>query len=276
MTILVTGGHGQLGSELSDVLPNAIYAGSKDLDITKWSDVQNFVKQNNIDTIINCAAYTNVDGAESDQYRAKQINAFGPRNLVETNCNLIHVSTDYVFDGNISRPYNEKDMPNPKSVYGYTKMLGEREVLFAKQPAIVIRTSWLYSKYGKNFLKTMQRLGAEKSQINVVNDQIGNPTYAADLARAIVDIIPQMNLKNKGIYHFSNEGACSWYAFACEIMKLSGLNCVVNPIPSSQYPTIARRPFYSALDKTKIKDVFGIKIDTWQNALNRCINENSK
>ena len=273
MNILVTGGKGQLGTELSKLLPDAIFVGSKDLDITIYSDVQNFVKQNNIDTIINCAAYTNVDGAESDKYRANQVNALGPRNLAETGRNLIHISTDYVFDGNMKRPYNEKDKPNPKSVYGYTKMMGECSVLQAQQPAIIIRTSWLYSDHGKNFLTTMQRLGKERPELNVVNDQIGTPTYAFDLAKAIVDIIPQIDLKNSGVYHFSNMGVCSWYDFACEIMKLSGLDCKVNPIPTSQYPTPAKRPNYSVLDKSKIKKTFGIKIDDWQDALVRCINE---
>jgi dTDP-4-dehydrorhamnose reductase len=276
MKILVTGGTGQLGTSLQDVLPNAMFVGSKDLDITNMYAVRNFVQNNDVDTIINCAAYTRVDDAEKDYRNANRINNYGVRNLAGTKCNLIHISTDYVFDGKATKPYKEDDTLNPLSIYGYTKMKGEFSALQFDQPVVVIRTSWLYSNYGKNFFKTMQRLGAEKDFINVVSDQFGTPTYAPDLAKAIVDIIPQMNLDNKGIYHYSNMGACSWYEFASEIMNLSGLKCNVNPIPTSQYPTPAKRPQYSVLDKTKIKETFGLQIPNWQDALIRCIKSKNK
>ncbi|MBO4683348.1 MAG: dTDP-4-dehydrorhamnose reductase [Alphaproteobacteria bacterium] len=276
MKILVTGGTGQLGLELIKLLPDAICTGSKDLDITNQDAVRKFVIQNDIDTVINCAAYTAVDAAENDYATAKQVNFVGAKNLANWAQNLIHISTDYVFDGAANRPYRETDTVHPLGVYGTTKLMGERAVLANARNAIIIRTSWLYSLNGKNFLKTMQRLGAEKKSIGVVADQFGTPTYAADLAVAITKIIPQMKPENAGIYHFSNEGQCSWYDFASEIMKQSGLQCRVEPITTSQYPTPARRPQYSVLDKTKIKNTFGLEISDWKNALARCINSKTK
>ena len=270
---LITGCKGQLGTELSKLLPDAICADVDVLDITDENAVQNFVRNNNIDVIINCAAYTAVDKAESDIELATKINVQGPRNLAKTGAKIIHISTDYVFDGTGHIPYTPDEETNPVSVYGKTKRAGEIAVLENNSVAVVIRTAWLYSPYGNNFVKTMRRLGAEKTEINVVADQIGTPTYAADLAEAIVKIIPQMNAKNSGIYHFTNEGVCSWYDFANEIMDLSNLNCVVNPIKSSQYPTPAARPFYSVLDKDKIKSVFGINIKHWKIGLKKCIYE---
>ena len=270
---LITGCKGQLGTELSRVLPNAICADVDVLDITDENAVQNFVRDNNINVIINCAAYTAVDKAESDIELATKINVDGPRNLAKTGAKIIHISTDYVFDGTGHMPYTTDEKTNPVSVYGKTKRAGEIAVLENNSVAVVIRTAWLYSPYGNNFVKTMRRLGGEKTEINVVADQIGTPTYAADLADAIVKIIPQMNIENSGIYHFTNEGVCSWYDFANEIIGLSNLNCVVNPIKSSQYPTPAARPFYSVLDKEKIKSVFGINIKHWKDGLKRCIYE---
>ena len=276
MNILITGANGQLGQELTSLLPNAIATGSKDLDITKEKLVRRFIKVNNIDMVINCAAYTAVDAAEDNIIDAVKVNTYGPRFLAQTGCKMIHISTDYVFDGCAVSPYTTTSMPKPLSVYGYTKLLGEKEVLRFSPESIIIRTSWLYSPYGKNFFKTMQRLGSEKSEINVVDDQKGTPTYAADLASAIVEIIPQMNQSNAGIYHYSNKGQCSWCRFAAEIMSKSGLDCKVNPIPSLAYPTAAPRPKYSVLDKTKIIETFGLKIPDWQDALDRCIAADAK
>lgn len=268
---LITGCKGQLGTELSKLLPNAICADIDVLDITDEKAVEDFVRENNIDVIINCAAYTAVDKAESDIDLAEKINIFGPKNLAKTGAKIIHISTDYVFDGTNHKPYQPDEKINPVSVYGKTKRNGELVVLENAEIAVIIRTAWLYSEYGNNFVKTMRRLGAEKAEINVVSDQIGSPTYAADLANAIVKIIPQMNKENSGIYHFTNEGICSWYDFAKEIMEMSELKCLVKPIKSSQYPTAAARPFYSVLDKDKIKSVFGININHWKDSLKKCI-----
>lgn len=270
---LITGSKGQLGTELSKLLPNAILTDVAELDITNQDAVNSFVKANNIDAIINCAAYTAVDKAEEDKEVAYKINVIGPENLAKTGCKVVHVSTDYVFDGTGHKPYQPSDDTHPVSVYGRTKLAGENAVLTNASVAVVIRTAWLYSPYGNNFIKTMQRLGREKTSINVVCDQIGTPTYAADLAQAIVAIIPQMNENNSGIYHYTNEGVCSWYDFAHEIIRLSSLDCKVLPIPSSAYPTKATRPFYSVLDKTKIKTTFGLSIPHWQDSLVKCIKQ---
>lgn len=274
--ILVTGANGQLGSELRTRIQNAVFADRDALDITDAAAVDKFVRENNIDTIVNCAAYTAVDRAEDDADMAEKINVVGARNLARTGAKIIHISTDYVFDGTSYRPYTPDDKTNPVSVYGNTKRKGEEAVLADARVAVIIRTSWLYSTYGAtNFVKTMRRLGAEKESVSVVADQIGTPTYAADLADAIVKIIPQMNESNRGIYHFSNEGVCSWYDFATAIMSLSGLKCAVHPIPTSEYPRPAVRPFYSVLDKSKIKETFGITINHWRVSLEKCIDKMS-
>ncbi len=270
---LITGARGQLGQELAQRLPDAICADVDMLDITDLDAVQRFVADNNIDTIINCAAYTAVDKAESEPDLAEKINVIGPKNLAQTGAKIVHISTDYVFDGRAFRPYKPDDKTNPGTVYGKTKRDGEIAVLENAKCAVIIRTAWLYSAKGNNFVKTMRRLGAEKNSINVVEDQIGSPTFAADLADAIVQIIPQLKPENSGIYHFTNQGVCSWYDFAVEIMRLSGLDCVVKPIKSEQYPTPAKRPFYSVLDKDKIKDVFGINIKHWVESLQNAISE---
>ncbi|WP_086228809.1 dTDP-4-dehydrorhamnose reductase [Campylobacter sp. P0109] len=271
--ILVTGANGQLGTEFKKLLPNAIFAGVDVLDITDLDAVKNFVQKNNIKIIINCAAYTAVDKAEDEIELAKKINEDGPRNLALSGAKIIHISTDYVFDGNNYKPYLPQDKTNPISVYGRTKLAGELAVLENAKIAIIVRTAWLYSAHGNNFVKTMQRLGAEKETLNVVADQIGSPTFAGDLAQAIVTILPQMNEANKGIYHYTNEGVCSWYDFAVKIMELSGLSCKVNPIPSSAYPTKATRPFYSVLSKEKIKNVFNIEIPHWKEGLVKCLKQ---
>ena len=273
---LITGGNGQLGTELSKLLPNAIRTDVNDLNITDAYEVRRFCAENKIDTIINCAAYTAVDNAEVNKNIAKLINAVGPYNLAKTGAKIVHISTDYVFDGTWHKPYIPDDKPNPVSVYGKTKLMGEKAVLDNARVATIIRTAWLYSPYGNNFVKTMRKLGAEKKSINVVADQIGTPTYAGDLAAAIVKILPQMNEQNRGVYHFTNMGVCSWYDFATEIMAQSGLDCVVNPINSSEYPTRATRPFYSVLDKSKIQKTFGIEIDHWKKSLQKCIAEMEK
>lgn len=268
---LITGAKGQLGLLVSKLLPDAICTDVDTLDITNAQMVNNFVKKNNIDLIINCAAYTAVDNAEKDNILAKKINTNGPKNLARTGAKIIHISTDYVFDGHSYIPYTPDMKANPKSVYGQTKHDGEIAVIKNSKNYVILRTAWLYSIYGNNFVKTMRRLGGEHKSINVVSDQIGTPTFANDLAYAIIKIIPQMSPEKSGIYHYTNMGVCSWYDFAIEIMELSGLNCHVNPIKSSQYPTLATRPYYSVLDKEKTKEVFNIEIPHWKDGLKRCL-----
>ena len=271
--ILVTGANGQLGTELQKLLTDAIFTDVDVLDITDLEMVKKFVKDNNIGTIVNCAAYTAVDKAEDDEERAQKINEVGPYNLAKSGAKIIHISTDYVFDGLGHKPYLEDDETRPVSVYGKTKRAGEVAVMENAKVGIVIRTAWLYSAHGGNFVKTMRKLGSERESLNVVADQVGTPTFAGDLAEAIVKIIPQLSEENKGIYHFTNEGVCSWYDFANEIMELSLLKCKVNPIPSSAYPTRAVRPFYSVLSKAKIKEVFGVEIKHWKDGLVRCLKQ---
>ena len=271
--VLVTGANGQLGTELKKLIPNAVFADVDILDITDLEAVKKFVADNHIDVIVNCAAYTAVDKAEDEPEIAKKINEEGPRNLAACGAKIIHVSTDYVFDGLGHKPYNSDDETKPVSVYGITKKAGEIAVLENAKVAVIIRTAWLYSANGNNFVKTMRRLGAERETLNVVADQIGTPTFAGDLAQAIVEILPQINETNKGIYHYTNEGVCSWFDFAHEIMHLSGLNCKVNPIPSSAYPTKATRPFYSVLNKEKIKSTFNIEIPYWKESLVKCLKQ---
>lgn len=271
--ILITGARGQLGRCLSDLLPDALKTDVGELDITDADAVQSYVDSNQVGTIVNCAAYTAVDRAEDDFDTAAKINIQGPRNLAQTGARLIHISTDYVFDGRGYRPYTPQDPTNPLSVYGRTKREGELAVLEHAQTAVIIRTAWLYSAYGHNFVQTMRALGADRSEINVVADQVGTPTFAGDLARAITDILPRISTGHRDIYHFTNEGVCSWYDFAVAIMAGSNLPCRVNPIPSSAYPTRATRPFYSVLDKAKIKDTFNISIEHWTKGLARCLKQ---
>lgn len=269
---LVVGCNGQLGNELKLLLQDkAIYVDKDELDITDKNAVDSFFAEHNVDAIINCAAYTAVDKAESDEALAELINVNGPRNLAATGVPLIHVSTDYVFDGTNNKPYNEDDVPCPKTAYGRTKLAGEKAVMEVADTAIIIRTAWLYSTFGNNFVKTMRKLGAERESLNVVFDQVGSPTYAGDLAQAIVDILPQLKKGMKEIYHYSNEGVCSWYDFALAVMAQSDLDCSVLPIESKDYPTPAQRPHYSVLNKAKIKRDFGIKINNWAVSLAECV-----
>ena len=268
--LLITGANGQLGTELKALLPDALGVDVSDLDITDESAVKRFVDEHGVDTIVNCAAYTAVDKAEDEPEKCRAVNVDGVANLGKSGAKVVHVSTDYVIDGLGHRPYVETDATNPVSVYGITKRDGEEALKSTADTCAIVRTAWLYSLFGNNFVKTMRRLGAERDSLNVVFDQIGTPTYAADLARAIVDLLPQIKDGTKETYHFSNEGVCSWYDFAREIMKLSGLKCRVNAIESAQYPTKAKRPFYSVLNKAKIKSM-GINVPHWQESLEKCL-----
>lgn len=276
--ILVTGVGGQLGSELRRIgfspLDEVFFTDVAELDITDKEAVECYVKRNDIDTIVNCAAYTAVDRAEEEPEKAELINVKAVENLAEVasreGCLLVHVSTDYVFDGTASEPYTEKCVANPQTVYGRTKLAGERAIKKSGCLAIVIRTAWLYSEYGNNFVKTMLRLAKEKGELNVVADQVGSPTYAADLAAAIVHVLADDSVAEKtGVYHFSNEGVCSWYEFAQEIVRLGGVKCNVNAVTTADYSAKAHRPAYSVLDKTKIKQVFGVTVPEWKEALGR-------
>ncbi|MBO4956361.1 MAG: dTDP-4-dehydrorhamnose reductase [Rickettsiales bacterium] len=271
---LVVGANGQLGNCIRLFLKDtAIYTDKEELDITDENAVKEFVKNNNFKCIINCSAYTAVDKAENDVELATKINVAGVRNLAKTNIPLIHISTDYVFNGKNNVPYVETDTTDPMSVYGKTKLEGEKEVLKYSKSAIIIRTAWLYSQFGNNFLKTMLRLGKEKESLNVVFDQVGTPTYAIDLAEVIFKILQSGKYENtKEIYHFSNEGVCSWYDFAVEIMKEANLTCRVKPIESKDYPTLAVRPSFSVLNKGKIKKDFDVEIRHWRKAMIECLN----
>ncbi len=276
--ILVTGAAGQLGSEIRAIAPSEgyIFTDRSDLDISDKEAMALFIDLNDIDTIINCAAYTAVDKAEEDVENADLINHIAVKHMAEIakekNIKLIHISTDYVFDGTNYKPYTEEDSPNPTGIYGKTKLAGEKAILeIAPKNAIIIRTSWVYSGYGNNFVKTMLRLGKEKEQLGVIYDQIGTPTYAADLAAAILAILPKIDNSKPEIYHYSNEGAISWYDFAKEIMKMAKLSCQINPIETWQYPTPAKRPHYSLLNKAKIKKDFDVTIPYWKDSLSACL-----
>lgn len=281
MNILVTGANGQLGSEmrrLGAVSPNNyIFTDVAELDITDAAAVLSMVKNSNIEIIINCAAYTNVDKAESDEATAELINSKAVKNLAvaakETDATLFHVSTDYVFGSEGNTPRTE-DMPlSPLGVYGRTKLNGELAIKESGCKALIFRTAWLYSEFGNNFLKTMMRLTAEREQLNVVFDQVGTPTYAGDLALAIFSIIEAgVYAGNEGVYHFSNEGVCSWYDFAVEIAAAAGnTNCRIEPCHSCEFPSPVTRPPYSVLDKTKIKKTFDIDIPHWRESMEYCI-----
>lgn len=280
MNILITGCNGQLGNELQ--LLEKKYSEHTffntdvhELDITNAEAIDKFVSSNNIDIIINCAAYTAVDKAESNKELCQVLNAEAPAYLAKAiskrNGWMIQVSTDYVFDGTKNTPYVETDSPCPNSVYGSTKLDGEKAVEQACKNTMIIRTAWLYSSFGNNFVKTMMRLGKEKEELNVIFDQIGTPTYARDLAVAIMTAVEKGIVP--GIYHFSNEGVISWYDFTKAIHRLSGItSCHVRPIHTEEYPTAATRPHYSVLDKTKIKKTYGIEIPYWEDSLAECIN----
>lgn len=281
MNILVTGCNGQLGNEmqrLEKCHPQHTYFNTdvQELDITDSVAIQRFVDEQQIDGIVNCAAYTAVDKAESNQELCRFLNAVAPGYLAQAIEKrggwLIQVSTDYVFDGTNYRPYVETDPVCPNSVYGETKLEGEQAVLQHCSPTMIIRTAWLYSTFGNNFVKTMIRLGQEKTELGVIFDQIGTPTYARDLAVAIFAAINQEVVP--GVYHFSNEGVISWYDFTKAIHRLAGITtCHVRPLHTKEYPTPAARPHYSVLDKTKIKQTYGIEIPYWEESLKECVEQ---
>lgn len=273
---LIIGANGQLGSELKLILGDeAHYADIEQLDITKKDDVAAYVAKVQPCCIINCAAYTAVDKAEDDEDLAHKINALGPFHLAQAalacNAKLIHVSTDYVFNGEACRPYVETDEPQPTSAYGRTKLEGERLALETGGTVAVVRTSWLYSRFANNFVKTMRRLGSERESLNVVFDQVGTPTNAADLAQCLVKMSSMMEEGSREVYHYSNEGVASWYDFAVAVMKEFHLDCKVFPINSADYPTPAKRPFYSVLDKGKIKKAFDLTIPHWRDSLSEVV-----
>lgn len=271
---LVTGCNGQLGTALQTLLKDkAVYIDREELDLTDEEAVKTYLTANPFECIINCAAYTAVDRAESDEENARKVNALAPLYLAKYGKKIVHISTDYVFDGTNHKPYTEEDPTHPVSVYGKTKREGEENVLKNAQTAIIIRTAWLYSPHGGNFVKTMRKLGEQKESLNVIFDQIGTPTNAYDLAEAIVAALPQIREGEKEIYHFTNEGVCSWYDFALEIMNQSKLRCKVHPIESKDYPTPASRPHYSVLNKAKIKQRFNIEIPHWKEGLIKCLKQ---
>lgn len=271
---LVTGYKGQLGTALQTMLNDqAVYIDRDELDLTDESAVKKYLASNTFDMIINCAAYTAVDRAEQDIDNAHKVNTLAPLYLAKYGRRIIHISTDYVFDGTNHKPYTEEDPTNPISVYGKTKREGEINVLQEADTAIIIRTAWLYSPHGGNFVKTMRKLGADRQSLNVVADQIGSPTNAYDLSAAIIKILPQITTAEKAIFHYTNEGVCSWYDFATEIMQQSKLPCKILPIASKDYPTAAQRPYYSVLDKTKIKQRFALTIPHWKEGLTRCLKQ---
>jgi len=292
MRILVTGKKGQLGRSIQKIVnaeteivnnqnPNDfIFVGREELDLSSESTIIHYFKNNKFDLIINCAAYTQVDKAEQEAELANQINHLAVKQLASIASNqqarLILISTDYVFDGESGKPYTETDIPNPINVYGRTKLAGEKALL-ALMPmnALIIRTSWLYSEYGNNFVSTMLRLGREQDELSVVNDQMGSPTYATDLAGVILEIIKHKKFRDVGqttqIYNYSNEGEISWHRFAKEIFKIEKIECKVNPVKAQQYPTPAKRPRNTLMNKDKITKVFNIKISNWRSSLKICM-----
>ena len=277
MVVLVTGANGQLGQSLQFIAPNYdeidfVFCSSADLDISNLENCETVFSKTKPHYCINAAAYTVVDKAESEPEKAHLINVIGAQNLAQVckthNTVLLHISTDFVFDGNASKPYTEEDIPNPTGVYGQTKLDGEKAIQATFENHYIIRTSWVYSQYGNNFMKTMLRLASERDSISVVNDQIGTPTNAVDLAKVLIKIIltdnRQPTTDNFGIYNFSNEGQCSWYDFAKKIFEINSIKIDLKPIPTSSFPTPAKRPKFSVLDKTKIKNTFGIRIQKWE------------
>jgi len=279
--VLITGARGQLGSELKTITSNntSFYFTNKDeLNITNIKSIEEYVIENEIKTIINCAAYTAVDTAEKEKNLSNLINNIAVENLAkiskERNLKLVHISTDYVFDGNNYIPYNENDITNPKSQYGKTKLEGENAIInINPYNSIIIRTSWVYSTYGNNFVKTMCRLSKEKDKLGVICDQIGTPTYAKDLALVILKIIPLIENRKVEIYNYTNEGVASWYDFSKAIFERINSDIIVEPIQTSQYKTLAKRPYYSVLNKTKIKTKFNLSIPYWKDSLKECLNK---
>ncbi len=284
-TILVTGSNGQVGSELKYLAKNKpehdwIWTDVAELDITNANDVSSFFQTHNPEYVINTAAYTAVDKAEENIDLCEKINVLGPE-LLAKNClinqaKLIQISSDYVYDNEVNRPLIESDLTTPKSVYARTKLAGD-EATLSVGTNLVVRTSWVYSSFGHNFVKTMKRLGSERPALSVVDDQIGTPTYARDLAEVLITFVEKdiadAAHKLTGVYHFSNEGVCSWYDFALAIFEEEKLDCNLKPIPSIEYPTPAARPSFSVLNKKKVKTDLGIKIPHWRVALRQCLNE---
>ncbi|MBE0637682.1 MAG: dTDP-4-dehydrorhamnose reductase [Bacteroidales bacterium] len=281
MNILVTGSNGQLGSELNELAQDYpdfgfFFTDVDELDITDKVAVEKFVVNHNIHCIVNTAGYTAVDKAESEPDKAMLLNATSVGYLAQIakkyDASLVHISTDYVFGGHYHKPLNEDQQPEPNSVYSRSKYNGEQEILKNGGKAVVVRTSWLYSQFGNNFVKTMIRLGKERDSLNVVFDQVGTPTYAGDLAKTILELIPRwVNLKKTEIFHYSNEGVASWYDFALAVHRIAGIHCKVNPIETKNYPLPAARPYYSVMNKEKIKKQFGITIPHWRDSLAICI-----
>jgi len=285
LNILVTGSSGQLGSEIKDIvlsdgnllMKHNFYFTKKDmLDITDKDDVEEFCIKNKITHIVNCAAYTAVDKAEDEKDLADSINHLSVENLAKIskkyNISFIHISTDYVFDGKSYLPYKECIKTNPNGIYGQTKLDGEKAIQrINPKNSIIIRTSWVYSSFGNNFVKTMLRLAKEKDSLNVIYDQVGTPTYARDLAKTILNIIFKIENDNVEIYHYSNEGVLSWYDFAKEIMKMAKLSCKIEPIETTDYITKAKRPYYSVLNKSKIKKEFNLVVPYWKDGLKECL-----
>ena len=280
-SILVTGANGQLGSELkvlsAEYTENSyFFTDINDLDITDYLAVENFIQKNKIDVIVNCAAYTAVDKAESEFEINEALNNLAVANFAkiakENSIKLVQISTDYVFDGEQFLPYIKTDLPNPKNIYGKTKLDGEL-AMQNENPAnsIIIRTSWVYSSFGNNFVKTMLRLGNERETLSVIFDQVGSPTYAADLAGSILEIIPKIKSESVEMFHYSNEGVCSWYDFAKAIFELEKIECAVLPIPTTDYPTPAKRPHYTVLNKAKIKNKYTLTIPYWKDSLKECL-----
>lgn len=282
--ILVTGANGQLGNELRRLCRSYpglefIFTDVDMLDITNPDAVSVFMEASKPAMVINCAAFTDVEGAEENVKQARKVNSLAPQVLAAAcamqNAFLIHISTDFVFDGESSKPYKEDDETNPISVYGNSKLEGEEKIRTVFDDYLIIRTSWLYSEYGHNFLRTILSLAKEKEKIEVVTDQIGSPTYARDLANCIIDIIIKSILNPKaylpGVYHYANQGECSWYEFAKEIIKQAGLSCEVLPVDSSKVVRVAKRPKYSVLDTTKVRQNFGIGIPNWRDSLKECL-----
>ncbi|MCK9163111.1 MAG: dTDP-4-dehydrorhamnose reductase [Bacteroidales bacterium] len=279
--ILVTGGNGQLGNSLRKVSKdNAdyefVFTDYHHLDITSKEDISNFLEGKDFFAIINCAAYTAVDQAESDIEKARELNSMGPLNLAieseKRGIGLIHISTDYVFGNTKNTPIHPLDTDTiPNSIYGMTKLEGEENIKHNHSSYIIIRTAWLYCEFGNNFVKSMLRIGNERESLNVVYDQVGSPTYAIDLANVIIRALDILKPMTKEVVHYTNEGVCSWYDFAKKIMEIRGINCVINPIVSQQYSAAAPRPSYSVLDKQPIKDLLLITIPHWEDSLKECL-----
>ena len=293
-TILVTGSNGQLGQSIKSISSQNpeyqfTFIDQDEMDLSQPESISHYFQQNQFDLIINCAAYTAVDRAEEESEIADAINHLAVKQLAEItqqhNLMLIHIGTDYVYDGTAHKPYQEKNQTNPQNIYGISKLKGEQAIQTISPNAIIIRTSWVYSEFGNNFVKTMLRLGQEREQLNVIFDQVGSPTYAKDLAHCILQIVAlsendqgvflhdenQDDTNNVPVYHFSNEGVCSWYDFAKAIFELTNTPCAVNPIETKDYPTPAKRPHYSVLNKSKIKQAYNLNIPYWKDSLYTCI-----